>query len=157
MDLLRMLPLLSGWRWDAKDMDSPTIILPGGQLEVCRLIDKGWVWGASVSFSSEKPEFDITYDEYLRTSSTAEAAYGLGLTAPNATGFFCSKYDAGPPPIYAMSLMPVNPMPFNKKLVGVIKNPTALPIVMYQYAHLLVVIYNEDEFRKSIKKVLGVD
>jgi len=152
-DLIRMLPLLKGWVYEGK-VEGNITINAGGKWTAFDKYKKGWVWTAFASLSSNLAIVNLVYDDYVTVSASPYSLYYYGLTAPASNGMFCPKYSAGPPPLYTVVSFPVDPIPFNKHVVVTISNPTALPVVMYSYAHLLIIIEDEDAFRESIKKVL---
>ena len=161
MDILSLLPLLSGWKYDLLAIDEAEII-KAGQPRVVREykvpaenVYGGWVLESSLLVNNPLAEMEIDYDVY-HFAFSIYGTYGLGLIKPNPYGVFAPVYDttAG---LYAIHYMPNRPLGFSKYLRTAITAPKDSDVTLLILAHCGVIINNMDLFRQSLKEVLGLE
>lgn len=158
MTLYSYLPLLKGWAYSTKDVDYPFTV-PKGETKVMEEAERdGWFIAGMCSLSDPNAEFAVlSYDPYkgfVESTLRPVALKEAGLTAPNPTGMWCSRYDdtAG---VYVVCYMPTFWMPFISRYKLSIKASKDKDLTVYNYAHVLAVIENRDLFIKSLQEVLG--
>ena len=150
----KIMPLLDGWQWEPKDIDEITKMDPKKVVAIEKFTKPGWVWSATASFSNDEAEIMITYDGELKMTISPKGVYGMGLDSPNPFGIFCPRYSEGPPPVYSIAYLPVNPMPFRREVVIAVRNPTESEVLMYNYAHVILIIDKTKLYRDSLKKLI---
>lgn len=154
VDLLNMLPLLRGWQWEVKATQTPFILAAGETKEMYSKKIPGWLVSSSVAFSSKKGEIKINYDAYLETKQSPENLYTYGLITPNGSTW-TPKYEATPIPTYSIACVPYNYLPFREQVKTAVINPTALPIYCYNYAHLILIVVDQDKFEEGLRRIIG--
>ena len=159
MTLLSFLPVLAGWFYSPTDIDVTFSVEAGKERLIEESARAGWFVSGSAAFSNPDAELVIEYyDAYGRKLSIdmrPKALYEFGLTSPNATGVFCPKYIDGPPPVYVVVYLPVNPLPFKRRYRLLVRAPAGASVTVYNYSHLLALIADEEAFIKSLQRVLG--
>jgi hypothetical protein len=157
--LLSYLPLLRGWQWRSN------VIHPENAFTVPandrRIIDEfeydGWAWAAGVIMNNPLAQLVFGYydargvwrEQYFMPRSL----YTYNLTSPNPTGAWVSVYD----PInniYAIVYGTYLPIPFQKKYRFEIRAP-ATPVTVSYYTSLVVEIIDPQEFKNSLRELLG--
>jgi len=158
LDPFALLPLLEGWYYIAKDVDETITIDPSEEKEMGKATGNGWFISAMVSLNHPDAKFVLEYYDAYKTKRTAtitpKSLHTLGLTAPNATGIFCPKFDTTES-IYVVVYLPATPIPFKKEYRLSIKAPSDSPVVIYNYTHLFVLIQDEGAFIKSLRRAIG--
>ena len=161
MDILLLLPLLKGWKYDIAFIDEVEII-KAGQPRVFREykvpaedVYGGWVLAGGFLVNNPLTEIELDYDVY-HFAFSVYAMYGMGLVRSNPAGVYVPVYDttAG---LYALHYMPYKPGGFSKYLRIAIKAPTDSDVTIFTGSYLGVIINNMDLFRQSIKEVLGLE
>jgi hypothetical protein len=156
--LLSYLPLLRGWQWQAVDVDIPFAIAPGGERTMGEADYDGWFWSAMCAMNNADGEFALGYYDAAGAWRTAtlgpKGLYGAGLTSPNPTGIWCSRYDTANS-IYVVTYGSYLPLPFQKRYKLSIRAPSGSALTILGYTHLLIEILDPDKFRASLQELLG--
>lgn len=152
MDLLSMLPLLKGWRYDPKDLQ--------GQVyrERTQLVnvqdERGWFMWALAAFSNPNAAIRVTYDGTYTADITPRELFTSGLLTSNSGGFWVGTYSI-PLSFYTIFFTPNYPWPFRKSLVIEIEPPSGQTVTLLDYGHLLIRVDDDAAFEQSLKAVLG--
>lgn len=151
VDVISLLPLLRGWRWAAKDVDLPEVITT--KKEVFRATDeKGWMLWAVGYVNNKNTSIQVIVDGYSTTDVTPNDLYGAGLIMPNPTGFWVGIYNEILN-LYSVIFSPPYSSGYTRSLVIGFIPPIGETVTLVKYAHLLVRIDDEIEFRKSLKEL----
>ena len=155
----KLLPLLEGWQWKAKDVDVPFTLSAGKSRVMGEAEYSGWVWSALCAFNNPDAYVQFGYYDSLgvwrTTTMRPRGLYEAGFTSPNSTGIWCSKYDTTSD-IYVIAFTPTIPLPVLKKYKISVVAPGTSSVTVLNYSHLLVEIVSEETFRKSLKRALGI-
>ena len=159
MDLISMLPLLKGWSYFPLDVDVPFIIAAGRE-EVMGEADKpGLFLSGMCALNDPDAELVIhSYDPYrgmVESNLEPRSLYTAGLTVPNATGIWTPRYD-DVDKVYVVAYTPAVPLPFGPKYKLLIRAPATKSVMVLNYAHLLVEIFDREAFLEGLREVLGV-
>jgi hypothetical protein len=159
MTVYSLLPLLKGWAYSPRDIDAPFTVPKGTEKLIEKAEKDGWLVSAMCSLNDPYAEFVVVsyhpYAGHIRTSMRPYALKEAGLTSPNPTGIWCSRYD-DVNRIYVVCFTPANWLPFTSLYSLSIKASNLQDLTVYNYAHVLVIIEDVDLFIKSLQKVIGV-
>jgi len=158
---MQLLPLLRGWKWDLK-LNVVKAVPAGQRVSIFNSRDikatmMGFVW--SVSGISDDPLIQLEivhYDRGLESRPIIGSPFILnaaGLNAWTANGFYCPMFSIAND-IFVAVYAPDSKMgSFSEQLHINLINPTA-NVVNTSYSHVLVLVTDEKEFRKSLHQAL---
>lgn len=141
--------MTEGWKYDIEDISATKSIGPG-RFNIFSESKPGWMLGSTLAISDPDVPYRIRYDEALY-DFTANDLLVLGLTEPNPSGFWLSRYDVGPPAIYAMVYAPDGALSFKAK-VEVYLEPVK-EVSLYLYAHLIAYVDDLPKFQESLRRL----
>ena len=158
--ILHLLPLLRGWGWRVKDIDSPIVVQAGQDYVIDEISEvNGWIWIASGEVDYPYCQLLVTYHDARGRKNTVDmrpyGPYHAGMMFPSAFGLTAGVYDQDEER-YVVNLMPVNPIPYKGYLRVSLKAPPTSNVTLLAYHHAVIEIVDEEEFKKSLREVLGV-
>ena len=148
-----MLPLLKGWRYDPKTVESQVCNRKTPVVTVQN--ERGWFFWALGTLDNPNAHVRVTYDDYYTSHVSPLELFAAGLLTSNSSGFWVGTYN----PIlsrYCIFFTPFAPHPFAKSLLIEIEPPSGQTVTIVQYGHLLIRIDDAAAFEKSLKSLLGV-
>ena len=164
--LMEFLPLLRGWRF-SHDIKYNQTLSPGKTFRIPleeRWDKPGWI--RCVIGCVNNPHTIIEHNVYEKpVSLTPFLLYRLGTVRPPPTGgAWLDRYDAINN-IYTVCFAPMPPQEFKAGTQIIIKHPGNDPLTSAPIGNIniivawwnAVLIYDEDEFRKSLKQVFGTE
>jgi hypothetical protein len=87
-----MLPLLRGWRFDAKDLPSTVYTRRTPLANIQN--EKGWFMWALSTFSDPRATIRVTYDDdYYSANISPLELFAAGLATSNSSGFWHGTYN----------------------------------------------------------------
>jgi len=151
--LTDLLPLLRGWHYEVKDIDNvPTYTV---KEEILRVTDKvGWVVWCSAVINNKNAEIKVFVDGYCRADMTPAQLFAAGVTIPNSAGYWFGTYN-DIASVYTVFFTPIYPYPFKESVIISLVPPAGGNVTVISYGHVLVIIDDIDEFKKSLKE-LGI-
>ena len=157
--ILQFLPLLRGWGWRAIDIDRPAVVKAGEEYVIEEITKiSGWLWMASAEVDYPYCQITVTYMDALGKKHTINmmpyGPYHGGMLFSNAFGLTAGVYDQDEER-YVANFLPVSPTPYKGYVKLSLVAPPTRDVTLLAFHAAIVEIVNEEEFRRSVKELLG--
>jgi hypothetical protein len=156
--IFSLLPLLRGWTYRTKDIDTPLVIQPDEKKEIFLVEGLGWVQYALVSVNNPYAVFIIElkfqYEQRQELNTTAYSLMVNGAITPHPQGLWLSRYD-DTAKIYTIIYAPTIYPPYHDKATFSIYSPLPLTTTFLGCSIVSIHIVDEKKFRESFKELFA--
>lgn len=153
-----LLPLLRGWAYQPIDVDRPILIKAGTTRHLYKVEYKGWVISMLVTLNNPDARIVLEGRDALgtpiRVDLNLKEIYESGLTFWTPNTMYTPRYDPDNN-IYIGVYTPIPWLSFLEASASIVSPPDKDTIILNAYANIIV-IKNEEEFRKSLMEIFGL-